>query len=369
MRDRSPARGSPRSRSTRSTRRAASLRRVAVRLRAPVPADDGEAGRRLDRRPSPAISIDQKTTSRNPRSTVGTVTEIYDYLRCSTRGSRAALPGLRAPDRRAVARPDRGAGAAASEGRSSRSTLRSCAGSQGGVQGRARRAPARRLHAREGRRGAAAARGGDRPRQEKFKHTIEVVVDRLVMKADLRQRLTQSIETATALATGLVVIDVVDGVYDVLREPGVPGSRRLAARARAARLLLQLTARRLPALHGARLPARDRPGPPRSRLVASRSTRALVPWTIGSQSFYDSVIEAVAERYEISLDAPWRDSTRRSRIASSTARVATASSSPTATGWGGSGSTRWRSRGSSRTCSAAKETDLVCSSASGSRST
>src|SRR5437016_5857735 len=45
---------------------------------------------------------------------------------------------------------------------------------------------------------------------KKFKHTIEVVVDRLVMKADLRQRLTQSIETATSLAEGLVVIDVVD---------------------------------------------------------------------------------------------------------------------------------------------------------------
>ena len=46
---------------------------------------------------------------------------------------------------------------------------------------------------------------------KKFKHTIEVVVDRLVMKPDLRQRLTQSIETATSLAAGLVVVDVLDG--------------------------------------------------------------------------------------------------------------------------------------------------------------
>src|SRR5262249_58407673 len=46
---------------------------------------------------------------------------------------------------------------------------------------------------------------------KKFKHTIEVVVDRLVMKPDLRTRLWQSIETAVALAEGLVVIDVVDG--------------------------------------------------------------------------------------------------------------------------------------------------------------
>src|SRR5439155_2356426 len=46
---------------------------------------------------------------------------------------------------------------------------------------------------------------------KKFKHSIDVVVDRLVMKADLRPRLAQSIETATALAEGLVAIDVVDG--------------------------------------------------------------------------------------------------------------------------------------------------------------
>jgi len=66
---------------------------------------------------SPAISIDQKTTSRNPRSTVGTVTEIYDYLRLLyARVGRPPLPGLRAADlgavdrldRRADARPPRG---------------------------------------------------------------------------------------------------------------------------------------------------------------------------------------------------------------------------------------------------------------------
>src|SRR3974377_28057 len=70
---------------------------------------------------SPAISIDQKTTSRNPRSTVGTVTEIYDYLRLlfarigrpSRPPRRPALPDLRSPDRRSVDRRDRRPGAAA----------------------------------------------------------------------------------------------------------------------------------------------------------------------------------------------------------------------------------------------------------------
>jgi excinuclease UvrABC ATPase subunit len=69
---------------------------------------------------SPAISIDQKTTSRNPRSTVGTVTEIYDYLRLLYAVGSAALSGLRQADRRAEPRPDRGADPGAARGRGSR---------------------------------------------------------------------------------------------------------------------------------------------------------------------------------------------------------------------------------------------------------
>ena len=55
--------------------------RIAVGVRAPVSGADGQAGRRLHRGLSPAVSIDQKTTNRNPRSTVGTTTELYDYLK------------------------------------------------------------------------------------------------------------------------------------------------------------------------------------------------------------------------------------------------------------------------------------------------
>ena len=101
---------------------------------------------------------------------------------------------------------------------------------------------------------------------KKFKHTIEVVVDRLVMKPDLRTRLAQSVETAAQLAEGLVVIDVVDGERDdVLRELRLPRARRLAPGAAAADLLLQLAARRLPALHRPRRAAGDRPRPARPR--------------------------------------------------------------------------------------------------------
>ena len=120
---------------------------------------------------SPAISIDQKTTSRNPRSTVGTVTEIYDYLRLLyARVGQAPLPHLRPADRRAEPRPDRRAGAGAAGGDEVHRQRAGRARPQGRVPRRSRGAPPRRLHAGEGRRRAAAARGGDHARQEVQAH-------------------------------------------------------------------------------------------------------------------------------------------------------------------------------------------------------
>ncbi|HWN22887.1 MAG TPA: excinuclease ABC subunit UvrA, partial [Gaiellaceae bacterium] len=146
---------------------------------------------------------------------------------------------------------------------------------------------------------------------KKFKHTIEVVVDRLVMKPDLRQRLTQSIETATSLAEGLVTIDVVDG-------DGLTFSENFACPEHGVSLPeLEPRVFSFNSPHGAcprctGLGSQLEIDP--DLLVPDGSVSinegALVPWTIGSQSFYDSVIEAIAERYEIPLDTPWRDLTQ-----------------------------------------------------------
>ena len=160
---------------------------------------------------SPAISIDQKTTSRNPRSTVGTVTEIYDYLRllyarigrphCPVCGKPIAgqsqeaivdqilrLPeGTRFTVNAPVVRDRKG------EYRDVFEELRADGFTRVKVDGEQyllEEAP---------------------ELDKKFKHTIEVVVDRLVMKPDLRTRLAQSVETAAALADGLVVVDVIGG--------------------------------------------------------------------------------------------------------------------------------------------------------------
>ena len=115
---------------------------------------------------SPAISIDQKTTSRNPRSTVGTVTEIYDYLRllwarigtphCPSAASRS--PASRRADRRS------GDGAAGGR-RASWCSRRSFAAARASTASSSRSC-ARGLHPGQGRRRAAPARRGDRARQE-----------------------------------------------------------------------------------------------------------------------------------------------------------------------------------------------------------
>src|SRR5438105_4082821 len=160
---------------------------------------------------SPAISIDQKTTSRNPRSTVGTVTEIYDYLRllyarvgrphCPICGKPIAGQSLDAIVDQVLKLED-----------GTRFTVNA-------PVVRDRKGEYRDVFEDLTREGFTRVKvdgeqyvleEGVPELDKKFKHTIEVVVDRLVMRADLRLRLTQSIETAAALAEGLVAVDLVD---------------------------------------------------------------------------------------------------------------------------------------------------------------
>src|SRR5438270_2719936 len=152
---------------------------------------------------SPAISIDQKTTSRNPRSTVGTVTEIYDYLRLLyARVGRPHCPVCGKP----IA------------GQSQESIVDQVLQLPGGTKfngnapvGRDRKGEYRDVFQELRADGFTRVKvDGEQPLLEeapalekKFKHTIEVVVDRLVMKPDLRTRLAQSVETAAQLADGL----------------------------------------------------------------------------------------------------------------------------------------------------------------------
>jgi excinuclease ABC subunit A len=260
---------------------------------------------------SPAISIDQKTTSRNPRSTVGTVTEIYDYLRLLyARVGRPHCP--------VCGRPIAGQSIEAIVDQ----VLRLAEGTRFTVNApvvRDRKGEYRDVFEELRRDGFTRVKvdGEQRLLEEeivldkKFKHTIEVVVDRLVMKPDLRTRLAQSIETAVALADGLVVIDRLDDA-----EP-LTFSEKFACPEHGVSLPeLQPRIFSFNSPHGAcprctGLGAQQEIDP--DLLVPdptlSIGEGALVPWSVGSTSFYESVIQAVADRYEIDLDAPWQELT------------------------------------------------------------
>ncbi len=159
---------------------------------------------------SPAVSIDQKSTSRNPRSTVGTITEVYDYLRLLyARIGKPHCPVCGKPIARQTPQQivDR--------------VLELEAGARFQVLApvvRARKGEYAELFRELQTKGYSRARVdgvvvslAEPPRLKKQeKHTIEVVVDRLQVKADARRRLTDSVETALGLSGGLVVLDFVD---------------------------------------------------------------------------------------------------------------------------------------------------------------
>ena len=160
---------------------------------------------------SPAISIDQKTTSKNPRSTVGTVTEIYDYLRllyarigvphCPVCGREIRQQTVDQMVDKVMELPER-------------TKIQILAPIVRGKKG---------MHQKEFER--ARKSGYVRVRvdgnlyelteeialEKNKKHNIEIVVDRLVVRPDIQSRLTDSLETAIGLTGGLVLVDVVDG--------------------------------------------------------------------------------------------------------------------------------------------------------------
>ena len=159
---------------------------------------------------SPAVSIDQKSTSKNPRSTVGTITEVYDYLRLLyARAGRPHCPTCGAPIERQTPQQIVDRVMALEEGRRFQVLAPVIRGRKGEyvelfrqlqTQGFSRARVNGETHPLD-----------DPPTLDKQKkHTIEVVVDRLAVKASSKRRLTDSVETALGLAGGLVVFDFVD---------------------------------------------------------------------------------------------------------------------------------------------------------------
>ena len=160
---------------------------------------------------SPAISIDQKTTSKNPRSTVGTVTEIYDYLRlmyarigiphCPVCGREIKQQTIDEIVDKVMELPER------TKFQVLAPVVRGRKGEHQKEFESARKSGYSRVRVD----GLAYDLTEKITLEKNKKHSIEIVVDRLVMKDGIKSRLTESIETAGNLTGGLVYIDVIDG--------------------------------------------------------------------------------------------------------------------------------------------------------------
>ena len=155
---------------------------------------------------SPAISIDQKTTSRNPRSTVGTVTEIYDYLRLLyARAGEAFCPQCGKPIRQQSVEQMSDAIMALGEGEKIMVMAPVVEGRKGTHQ-KILASLVKEGYVRVRVDGSVYLLSDDIPVDKNKKHTIEVIVDRLVIKTDIISRLTDSLETACKLSSGIVHI-------------------------------------------------------------------------------------------------------------------------------------------------------------------
>ncbi len=301
---------------------------------------------------SPAISIDQKTTSRNPRSTVGTVTEIYDYLRLLwARVGKPHCPICGRPI----------------QGQSAEQIIDQTMGLAEGTRFmilapvvRGRKGEYGKLLEELRADGYARVKIDGRIRMleesivldKRYKHDISVVVDRLAMRHDIRKRLADSIEAAVGLADGLVEIEIVGSSSASIDgdRSGVPSAEGGPSHSSGALGVKAANAQIVPGVkpepgtmftfsekfacpeHGPSLVeleprifsfnsphgACERCTGLGSQMVIdpdlvvpdpslSVGEGAIAPWANSASNYYEQVTEAIAKRYKVDLSVPWED--------------------------------------------------------------
>jgi excinuclease ABC subunit A len=259
---------------------------------------------------SPAISIDQKTTSRNPRSTVGTVTEIHDYLRLLW--ARIGVPYC----------PECGEEITGQTQEQIVDRLMTLAdGTKFMVMApvvRGRKGEYGKLFEQTRLEGYSRAMVNGELRRldeeivldKKYKHDVSVVVDRLVMKTDLRRRLSESVEAAAGLAAGLIEVEILDG--------GQAGETLLFSEQFACLNCGTSIPELEPRIFSFNSPhgACDRcHGLGFQRVIdpelvvpdptLSLAEGALQPWNRGVTAYWRRLIAAVAEENHVDADLPW----------------------------------------------------------------
>ncbi len=262
---------------------------------------------------SPAISIDQKTTSRNPRSTVGTVTEIYDYLRLLY--ARIGHPHCWICGR-------------AIEGQSREQIVDQIVGLENGTRFVIKAPVVRGLkgwhkeiieHVRQEGFSRVEIDGHEHSMDEQLpdldknvRHDLNIVVDRMVMKEGIRRRLADSVETALSEAHGLMLVDVrkgEEGFTSLLFSENLACAEHGVSLPEMAPRIFSFNSP-----HGAcetcgGLGARREIDP--QLLVGDSSLSVeegvLLPWRGSSSQYYDQIIKAIAERYEVDMKLPWAE--------------------------------------------------------------
>ena len=280
---------------------------------------------------SPAISIEQKTTSKNPRSTVGTVTEIYDYMRLLW--ARVGIPyspatGLPIESQTISQMVDRVL--ALPEG----TRIYVLAPVVRGRKGEYKKELAdflRKGYQRVKIDGAFHEIGDVKPLDKKFTHDIDVVVDRLVVRGDIGTRLADSLEQCLKLADGLAVVELAD-----TKASGATANR--GRNANAERLIFSekfacpvsgFTISEIePRLFSFNNPFGACPEcgglgveqhidadlviPDRD---ASLRKGAIAPWSKSSSPYYTQTLDALAKHFRFTLDTKWKDLPKKTQDA------------------------------------------------------
>ena len=271
---------------------------------------------------SPAVSIDQKSTSRNPRSTVGTVTEIYDYLRLLY--ARAGVQHCPVCDAVISSQtPQQIVDQVRSLPEGTRfqvlaPVVRGRKGEYSELFGELRGRGFNRVRVD----GAAERLDNPPTLNKRLKHDIEVIVDRLVVREGIRQRLTDSVETALGLAEGLVIIEQVDLPEDdpdrerrYSEKRACPNEHPLALDEMEPRTFsFNAPYGACPACTGigTRLEVDPELVVPDEELTLAEG--AVAPWS-SHQKYFTRQLEALGKELSFDVDTPWRALPARAREA------------------------------------------------------
>lgn len=257
---------------------------------------------------SPAISIDQKTTSRNPRSTVGTVTEIYDYLRllyarvgkpiCPAHGIEITSQTIEQMVDRLKELPER----------TRLQVLAPIVKGRKGTHVKLFEEVRKEGYVRVRINGETYDLDDNIELNKNKKHTIEVVIDRIVMKEGIESRLSDSLEAALRLADGTVVIDVIDGEELLFSEHHacpICGFSIGELEPRMFSFNSPFGACGECDGLGTKLEVDPKLVIPDDTLTLTE--HAIAPWEPTSSQYYPTLLKTVADHYGISMDVPVKE--------------------------------------------------------------